>query len=79
MDIKTNNTNEWNNPNNWSRRGIFGIYFSKTDTRVWVPKALPVLGWTINFGHPHAVFWLAALIVLPVLLVVALTRWLAVV
>lgn len=79
MDIKANNINEWNNPNNWSRRGIFGIYFSKTDTRVWVPKALPVLGWTINFGHPNAVFWLAAVIVLPVLLVVALTPWLAVV
>lgn len=78
MDNKTINHNEWHNPDNWSRKGIFGIYFSKTDTRVWVPKALPVLGWTINFGHPKAVFWLGAVIVMPVLLVLALTQWLAV-
>jgi len=77
MDIKTINNNEWNNPGNWSRRGIFGIYFSKTDTRAWVPKALPALGWTINFGHPNSVFWLGAVIILPVLLVVGLTQWLA--
>ncbi len=78
MDQKTINNNEWHNPNNWSRRGIFGIYFSKTDTRVWVPKALPVLGWTINFGHPNSAFWLGAVIVIPALLVVALAQWLAV-
>lgn len=77
MDLKTINNNQWNNPDNWSRRGIFGIYFSKIDTRAWVPKALPALGWTINFGHPNSVFWLGAVIALPVLLVLGLMQWLA--
>lgn len=72
MDIKAHNNNEWRNPDNWSRPGLFGIYFSKKDTRVWVPKSLPVLGWTINFGHRNAVFWMGALLLIPALVVVAI-------
>ena len=70
MNIKALNTNEWHNPNNWSRMGMFGIYFSKSDTRIFVPKITPVFGWTLNFGHRYSVFWIGALIGLPVLAVV---------
>ena len=62
MNIKTLNKNQWYDPNNWARKGLFGIYFSKTDTRIWVPKATPVFGWTLNFGHRHSVLWLLSII-----------------
>ena len=70
MNTKEMNINEWNNANNWSRMGLFGVYFSKADTRAIVPKATPVFGWTLNFGHPYAVLSLAALILLPLTTVV---------
>ncbi len=41
------NESEWNNPDNWSG----GLYFSKKDTRIWVPKQIRSLGWTINIGQ----------------------------
>ena len=67
MNTNTLNHNEWHNPNNWSRMGLFGVYFSKADTRVLVPKATPALGWTLNFGHRLSVLWLSVIIVVPVL------------
>ncbi len=73
MNIKTLNQNEWHNPNNWSRMGLFGIYFSKADTRILVPKATPAFGWTLNFGHRHSVLWLSVLLAIPVLVAVTAT------
>jgi uncharacterized membrane protein len=73
MNTKEMNINEWNNANNWSRMGLFGVYFSKNDSRAIVPKATPAFGWTLNFGHRFSVLSLAALIVLPVIsLIIAL-------
>jgi uncharacterized membrane protein len=37
-----------NNPINW--KGLF--YVNRKDPRIIVPKRLPSLGWTLNFGHP---------------------------
>ena len=31
----------------------WGLYFNKTDQRLFIPKQNPWLGWTINFGHPY--------------------------
>ncbi|MDE2027279.1 MAG: hypothetical protein KGK03_05715 [Candidatus Omnitrophica bacterium] len=45
------NEQEWNDPNNWSGPAYCRCYWSKRDTRLWVPKSNPALGWTINFGH----------------------------
>jgi len=74
MNTKEINNSEWNNVNNWSRLGLFGIYFSKNDSRAIVPKATPVLGWTLNFGHRYSVLSLVAIMVLPVaIVIVALT------
>jgi uncharacterized membrane protein len=70
MSTNQINIHEWNNGNNWSRMGLFGIYFSKTDTRLWVPKATPVFGWTLNFGHRFALPSLLAVITLPIMAIV---------
>ncbi len=62
-DQKGANEEEWNNSNNWSG-GILGIYFSKKDDRLWVPKrADQGLGWTLNMAH-RAGPWLAICILL---------------
>ncbi|WP_394776917.1 hypothetical protein [Flavobacterium sp.] len=45
--------NEWrNNPNYW----IWGFfYFNPKDIRLFPPKRIKELGWTINFAHPNSV------------------------
>ena len=63
------NSVEWNDPRNWSSPRWLGIYFSKNDTRSWVPKPIPILGWTVNLGHPKGVAW--GLGIIAVALVVA--------
>lgn len=60
------NQAEWENPGNWSD-SLFAVYFSKRDSRVWVPKRRPSLGWTLNFGHSSSMVWLAGIILLPLL------------
>jgi len=63
------NRREWENPDNWS----CGFYFSKKDTRVWVPKSLPWMGWTVNLGTRGGALWLIGiLILLPLLPVVVM-------
>ena len=59
------NHQEWENTENWS----LGFYFSKRDSRVWVPKHPPWMGWTPNIGqHAGAAWLLGFLIGLPILL-----------
>ncbi len=55
---------EWANPDNWSG-GFFGVYFSKRDTRAWVPKSIPALGWTLNLGNPAGSRNFICLLLLP--------------
>ncbi len=47
------NQAEWANPDNWTT-----IYFSKKDSRTWVPKQNPRHGWTINFGNASGAKWI---------------------
>jgi uncharacterized membrane protein len=61
------NRAEWENPANWSG-GLLGVYFSKRDSRVWVPKRNPAMGWTLNFANPRSTLWLAGLIAGPALI-----------
>ena len=53
---------EWHNdPSNW----VWGIfYFNKKDARIFPPKRLSFLGWTVNFANPYSVLTLIGLIVL---------------
>ena len=46
------NEQHWRDEANWSGPAWMALYFSKHDTRLWVPKRIPGLGWTINLGHP---------------------------
>jgi uncharacterized membrane protein len=59
------NEAEWRNPANWSWRGPLGVYTSKRDTRLLVPKTVPAMGITINFGHPGWGYALVGIVLLP--------------
>jgi uncharacterized membrane protein len=61
------NRAEWENPQNWSD-SIIGLYFSKRDSRVWVPKRGIGLGWTLNLAHRQGAWLLLGLMLLPPLL-----------
>jgi len=70
MDQKEINETEWKNPDNWSGQ----FYFSKKDTRTWVPKSIPWMGWTLNLGTRAGACWmLAFLIGLPVLMILLMS------
>jgi uncharacterized membrane protein len=62
------NDSEWENPASW-RGGLF--YFSRRDSRVWVPKQVPQLGWTLNLGRPLGLAFLLVSLGLVVALIVA--------
>lgn len=59
------NDAEWHRDENW--RGWLDSYVAPNDTRVWVPKRSPWMGWTLNFAHRVSWLWLAALLGLPLL------------
>lgn len=51
---------QWSkDPKNW-KWGVF--YYNKEDKRIFPPKRIPWMGWTINFANPKSI--LAFLIVL---------------
>ncbi len=60
------NEQEWRNPNNWK---LFSIYYSEYDSRVWVPKRIKWMGWTLNFAKKQSYIWLFVLIVVPMIIV----------
>ncbi len=66
------NDREWADERNWT--GWLGTYRSTTDSRTWVPKRNPQMGWTLNFAHAGAWWSLLGLSIVPlgVLLLVAL-------
>ena len=55
------NEREWLDPANWTGP-ILRRYASARDTRLWVPKSNPALGWTLNFAHPKSMYWLVGLL-----------------
>jgi uncharacterized membrane protein len=73
MNQEANNQAEWSNPDNWTGPKWLSLYFSKRDSRVWVPKQIPALGWTINLGQPKGVAWLFAIILALPLIVIAVS------
>jgi uncharacterized membrane protein len=48
-----------NNPFNWKGP----IYINRKDPRIIVPKRLPSLGWTLNFGHYISYVFIFAIVV----------------
>ncbi len=70
MEQNEINRAEWENPDNWTGPKWLSVYFSKKDTRTWVPKQIPALGWTVNLGKTAGVFWLVGFVVgLPLLII----------
>lgn len=61
MEPSKETKDEWHrDPSNW----IWGIfYFNKEDKRLFPPKKVKQLGWTINFANPNSVFFLLILLV----------------
>lgn len=61
---------QWHSdPDNW----YFGIfYFNRKDKRIFPPKRIKAMGWTVNFANPISVL----AIVLILALVYSLTVWL---
>lgn len=55
------NQAEWENPDNWTAPKGMVVYFSKKDTRTWVPKQKPWQGSTLNLGQKSGVRWLIGL------------------
>ena len=60
MSLDEQNRAEWENPENWGGPDWMTIYFSKNDTRTWVPKRLPWMDWTLNLGQAGGVYWPSA-------------------
>jgi uncharacterized membrane protein len=62
---------EWEKAANWtSGPKWLSVYFSHDDSRTWVPKRIPSMGWTLNLAKPGAVAWLIGFLVgLPLLYV----------
>jgi len=70
------NQREWDDEQNWTGPDWLAIYFSKRDSRSWVPKKIPALGWTVNLGQFGGwlwawVFWLTAALIVASGLVLA--------
>ena len=40
-------------PNNWKIGGLF--YYNKEDERLFPPKRVSWMGWTINFANPKSI------------------------
>ena len=62
MNQDTINETEWKDASNWTGPQWLSVYFSKRDSRVWVPKQIPALGWTLNLGQRAGVFWMTAFV-----------------
>ncbi len=72
MTPEETNLAEWQDPDNWGGPDWMAIYFSKRDTRTWVPKRLPWMGWTLNLGRSAGVYWLVGFLAgTPTLIVLA--------
>lgn len=53
------------------------LYHNPSDPRVWLPKRIPAMGYTLNFAHRAAYWWLIGLIVIPLIpiMIVLLSDW----
>jgi hypothetical protein len=53
---------------------VFCVYFSHKDSRTWVPKRIPWMGYTLNLGKPAGVAWLIGFLVGIPAFIIILTR-----
>ena len=62
------NEREWSNPDNWGKR--FGFYHGRLDSRTWVRKPHPWMGWSLNLANPRGKVLVILFLLLMCLLVV---------
>ena len=60
---------QWHqDPNNW----IWGIfYYNKEDNRIFPPKRIAWMGWTVNFANPISVSIFLILILLAFIVLIS--------
>ena len=68
MDQKEINKVEWENPENWGGPRWISIYFSKKDSRTWVPGQIPLMGWTLNLAKTSGVIQFLVILIMLCLL-----------
>ncbi len=55
------NEQEWQKAENWHGPKWIAFYVAPDDTRVWAPKRIRSMGWTLNFGQRAAWVWVVAM------------------
>ena len=53
-------------PANW-KWGVF--YYNEKDKRIFPPKRLKVLGWTVNFANPYSYLALLAILIFSIIII----------
>lgn len=72
MNQQAINDQEWQNPERW--KNLF--YSSSKDSRLWVPKKNPTMGWTVNLGHKYGKIVLISSMAVPIILMFGIIVWL---
>jgi uncharacterized membrane protein len=63
---------EWHSdPNNW-KFGIF--YFNRADKRIFPPKKIAWMGWTVNFANPLSVLAIGVVLAFVIMMTKLLDR-----
>lgn len=63
---------QWHaDPNNW-KFGIF--YFNRADKRVFPPKKIAWMGWTVNFANPLSVLAIVLVLAFVIMMTKLLDR-----
>ena len=59
--------NDWHDdPSNW-KWGVF--YYNKLDKRIFPPKRVRAMGWTVNFANPYSYLTMLGLIIIFIVIV----------
>lgn len=69
------NREEWDNPLNWGGPQNLAVYFSKKDTRIWVPQHNRSFGWTVNLAHTGGIVWMVGICMGMIVLLMGLSGW----
>jgi len=69
------NQSEWSNPRNWTGPKWLSVYFCKRDSRAWVPKQIPAMGWTVNLGNREGAAWLLGIVLAIFIVAISLPGW----
>ena len=69
------NQAEWEDRTNWKGPRWLSSYYSKNDSRKWVPKQIQGMGWTLNGARIEHNPWLITLLALFILFCVGGLIW----